>query len=499
MPERRQSSANPRWSAVLRALREAAGIAQAGWATRLGCGLRTLQRWEHAELVPNARAADAVVELCGALGLFRQHHHGVLAGVDATPDWLRTLLVDARNDAAVVKEQRVRQALTAFIGRAPELAALGDLVREARLVTLTGMGGVGKTRLALEVARTHAAECADVCWVELAPLSDGSRVTETVAAALQVREQPGRLLLETLTETLRDRKILIVLDNCEHVLDACADLTATVLGRCPDVRVLATSRVVMGVSGETVWPVGCLSLPQAGTQTEDVLRSEAVQLFLERARSALPRWYPSPQDIHHIAALCWTLDGLPLAIELAAAWVRILTPEELTRRLAHSFALLKATGRDLPARQRTLKATLDWSYQLLAEPERRLLARLSVFAGGATLDAIETVGHNDRGDAPTVVESLARLLDASLIQRVDAPKSAPRFRLLATVRDYAHELLAAFGELDTVRWRHATFFRDLAESARPHLTGPDQARWLDALAWVRRARSARLGSRSVRP
>jgi predicted ATPase len=486
----------PHWSEVLRALRETAGVTQEGWAAQLGHGRRSIQRWEHAELAPDAAATEALVRLCTQLGLFREHQRGVLAGLRLTPEWLGAVLVDARAagpsapapvrvlTSGALARPVLRVPLTSFVGRQREMAEIRRLLATTRLLTLTGPGGVGKTRLALEVARAVSAEFSSGIWlVELGPLADPELVPQALATVLGMREQPGRPLLATLADRLRGRRVLVLLDNCEHLIGACAELAATLLAVCPELCVLATSRVVLGVSGETTWLVPALSVPgpQRESAREADARSDAVQLFVQRASAVAPRFALTEDTTPAIVNICARLDGLPLAIELAAAWMRMLSPHQLARRLADPFALLVSAARDTPARQRTLRATLDWSYGLLAEPERRLLARLSVFVGAATLDAIEAVGENagERGEA--VVHGLARLVDASLVQRLEAPGAEVRFRLLDTVREYAREQLMSLAEAEDARRRHATTFRDLAEEARTYLLGPWQGSWLDRL------------------
>lgn len=491
----RGESPAPYWSVVLRALREALGLSQEGWAARLGYGRRTIQRWEHAELAPDARAADALVGLCADEGLFRAYSSGVLAGETFSEAGLRILLAEARVAApdddvtvsalALAGRPRLPSALTSFIGRQQELADLRRHIRTTRLLTLTGPGGVGKTRLAVEVARIIEPDFPDGVWfVELASLADARLVSPTVAAALGVHEKPGREALATLADRLRDRCLAIVLDNCEHIVSACAELAATLLRECAHVCILVTSRSPLGISGERAWPVPALFMrkPEDGLVVWDGLaESEAVQLFVERARAVVPDFAITADGGSVLADVCRQLDGLPLAIELAAAWMRVLSPQELGRRLVDAMALLVGGAQDAPARHQTLRATLDWSYRLLFGADQRLLARLSVFAGGATLDAIECVGKAARDAHQDILQGLARLVDASLVQRLESPGAESRYRLLETVRQYAAERLVELAEVDHTRRRHALLFRDLAEEGRSYLRGPEQAAWLDRL------------------
>lgn len=490
-----RQAGRPHWSVVLRGLREAAGVTQAGWAAWLGYGLRTVQRWEHAELAPDSRATEALVRVCSEQRLLRDYHQGVLAGLTVTPEWLITVLAEARLSAPVhLRHQPPLEAssqeampgghvLTSFVGRERDQGEIRRLFETTRLITLMGPGGVGKSRLAIEVARGVASKFADgVRFIELAPLADARLVPHAVAAALGIREQPGQPVVATLADMLRHRQLLIVLDNCEHVPSGCTELVLELLYSCAELHFLTTSRLRLGVAGEYAWPVSPLTVPDASINHEPDLigQFEAVQLFVQRARTVVPGFGLSVETAPAIAEMCRRLDGLPLAIELAAPWTRVLSPRDLAQRLLDQPTVLVNTGPHAPDRQRSLKTTLDWSYNLLAERDQRVLARLSVLAGGATVTIAETIAASDDDSEPVLV-SLARLVDASLVQRVELEGAESRIRLLETVREYAYERLIASGEVDDVRWRHAIAFRDLAETARPYLTGAGQSEWLDRL------------------
>ena len=378
--------------------------------------------------------------------------------------------------------------LTSFIGRAREVAEVKRLLAERRLLTLTGAGGSGKTRLALEVARDLVGTYPDGVWlVELASLSDGKLVAGAVAAALGVGEQPDLPYTETLVDYLRSRRMLLVLDNCEHLIDACAEIAFTLLSSCEHLRILATSREALGVAGEVNWPVPSLGVPDADhlSVPQDLSRYEAVQLFVERARSRLPAFELTPENAGAVAEVCRRLDGIPLAIELATARITALTVEQIAERLRDSLGFLTTVDRTRAPRQRTLKATLAWSYELLSKAEQELYGRLSVFAGGWTLEAAEEVCSGDGIEEdevwdsnPTVLDLLSRLVDKSLV--VAETDGAPRYRLLETVRQFASEKLGS-GEEQAVRQRHALYFLELAELAEPELCGAGQAAWLDRL------------------
>jgi predicted ATPase/DNA-binding SARP family transcriptional activator len=369
--------------------------------------------------------------------------------------------------------------LTSFVGRSRELKDLDALVARARLVTLTGVGGSGKTRLALEVAGRAVPRHRDGVWiVDLAGVADQDLVPARVAAALNVAEQAGRSASEVLVEHLRPRTTLLVLDNCEHLLEASASLTAELLMRCPRLQVLATSRRPLGVPGETTYPVPPLSVPETdAVMQQRVERCESVRLFLDRALAVRPRLETSPRALGCVAAICRELDGLPLAIELAASRVDVLSLDEIAAYLRERFDLLRSRGGTPPPRHRTLAATMDWSYELLTQEEQRVLACLSVFAGGFCRDG---VAHVCELETERALEVLARLVEASLVLPEERDGHM-RYRLLATVRQYASDRLAASGEADAIRHRHACHYLELIERAEPKLDGSEQTQWLDCV------------------
>ena len=371
---------------------------------------------------------------------------------------------------------------TRLVGREAELARAAALLRPdgARVVTLTGPPGVGKTRLAVELARRLGAAYPDgVCLVALAPLSDPALVLPAVAAALGVPDGGAIPLPDAVAGRLAGKRPLLVLDNCEHLPEA-APAVADLVGRCPGLTVLATSRAPLRLRGEQEFSVPPLALPDAtpgpGAARAAVEACPSVALFLERARDARPDLELGDADLAAVAALCRRLDGLPLALELAAARVKVLPPRALLARMEAALPLLTGGPRDLPARQRTLRDALAWSYDLLAEEERAVFRRLGVFAGGFDLDAVAALCP-----APGTLDVLARLVDHSLVRVGGAADGEPRFVLLETVREYALDRLAERGEADAVRRAHARHFAALAEAAAAALHGPRQAPWLDRL------------------
>jgi non-specific serine/threonine protein kinase len=316
--------------------------------------------------------------------------------------------------------------------------------------------------------------------VELAPLSDPSLVPQAVASALGVREQPGRPLTETLSEYLASKKVLLVLDNCEHLIEACAELAESLLRSCPELRVLATSREALGIAGEVTRPVPSLSLPDLRRMpnTESLSRYESARLFVERTEAVKPTFALTEQNAPSVAKICYQLDGIPLAIELAAARAKVLSVEEISERLEDCFGLLTVGSRTALPRQRTLHATMDWSYDLLPEQERILFRRLSVFAGDFTLEAAELVCAGEDLRSDEVLNLLSHLVDKSLVLVAEQDGEA-RYRLLETVRQYGWEKLSESGEEGRVRGRHAGHYLTLAEEAEPELKGEGQVAWLE--------------------
>ena len=373
---------------------------------------------------------------------------------------------------------------TNFVGREREMVEVKGMLAMTGLLTLIGTGGCGKTRLALEVARHLFGTYRDGVWlVELAPLSDGALVPQVTAGTLGVQEQPGRPLVESLLDALGDKEMLLVLDNCEHLIDAAALLTVALLDSCPRLRVLATSREPLGVPDELGWPVPPLSAPdmQQSPTMEELGGYESARLFADRASNRHPDFELTPENARAVAQVCARLEGIPLALELAAARIGMLSAEQISDRLGHSLKLLKSDDRSTDHRHHTLRAALEWSFELLGEPEQVLFRRLSVFAGGFTLDAAESVGGEEDIEEDDVLELLSLLVDKSLAVAEESWERGARYRLLEPVRQYASEKLRVSGEAEDVGRRHAEFFRDLAEEAEPELSKSQQAEWLGRL------------------
>jgi predicted ATPase/class 3 adenylate cyclase len=397
--------------------------------------------------------------------------------------------------------------LTSFVGRTEELARLRELMLRTRLLTLTGAGGTGKTRLALALAADLIDRFPDgVFWVPLAPISEPELVAPTIAQSLALHEASPRPVLDRLADFLGDKQVLIVLDNFEQLV-AAAPVVGELLRATLGTRFLASSRTPLHLSGEQEYPVPPLSLPDPGalSTAESVGQFEAVRLFIERAMAVSPDFEVIDQTAPAIAAICARLDGLPLAIELAAARVKLLPPSAILARLSSRLDLLGGSARDLTERQRTLRGAIDWSHELLDEPHRRLFARHGVFVGGATLEAAEAVCGPAAELGVDVFEGLADLVDQSLLRRPD-DGAEPRFSMLETIREYALERLASSGEAPSIRSRHAAFYRDLAESLAAYVLGADQKRTLEryaaehdnlraALTWAEEAGDAATGLR----
>ena len=434
-----------------------------------------------------------------ALRVF-QEGRGVLAeelGVDPGPELrelhqrilLQAASLMAGPEAAAPSRGNLPAAVTSFVGRHAELAAAGNLLRQSRLVTLTGPGGTGKTRLAIELAGTLLESFPDGAWlVELEAVTDPAVVPDALAAALGVGEssplgpagQARSPLMDKVIGYLRDRELLVVLDNCEHLIEACAQAARRVLRSAPKVRFLATSRERLGVAGEALLAVPPLGVPRPTEPgAGQIARSEAVQLFADRATAVQRAFVLDDVTAPAVARICRRLDGIPLAIELAAARVSILPPPQIAARLDDRFDLLTSGNRGALPRHQTLRAAIDWSYRLLAGPERELLRQLSVFAGGFSLEAAEEVCAGAGGGPANVLESLSRLVDQSLV--ISEDRGQARFRMLETLRRYAGERLDESGAAEQLRRGHAAYFLRVAERAEPMLRGPGQATWLRAL------------------
>jgi predicted ATPase/class 3 adenylate cyclase len=396
--------------------------------------------------------------------------------------------------------------LTNFIGRMSEVSRLRELLAVNRLLTLTGTGGTGKTRLALEVAAESLLDFADgVFFVDLAPIEDNGLVASAIASALRVREYAGEVI-DVVVDHLREKNLLLVLDNFEQVVQSAASVVDPVLRGAPSVKTLVTSRVPLGLYGEQQFHVPPLGLPHLDHLPEvpALAQLDAVALFVERAVAVKPDFCLTVDNARAVAEIVARVDGLPLAIELAASRVKLLPPAALVARLQARLPLLTTTSRSVPERQRTLRRTIEWSYELLDLQHRRMFARQALFAGGADLDAVEAVVNPDQELGIDTVDALAALVENNLVRAVDAPDAESRFGMLETIREYGLERLVELGEESLIRRRHAEHWIHVGEQASDALSGPDQARWSrllelehdnfrSALTWVLQSGEGELG------
>lgn len=442
----------PTFGDLLRRHRRARDLTQEALAERAGVSVRAISDLERGVRAHPYR--ETVTRLADALGLAGSEQTILLAAT-------RRRLPTAGTTVSPLRETHLPRPLTRLIGRDAERDELVGLLRDERnrLLTLTGPGGVGKTRLALAVAETVADSFAGgIVWVDLAPLLHPRLVPATVAAALDLFPASDQPVTAVLARHLRSLQTLLIFDNCEHLASAIADLVAALLAACPAMQVLATSRAALHLRDEQEFPVDPLPLPAPDNLAADAVgENPAVRLFAERAHAVNPRFALTPQNVRAVAEVCCRLDGLPLAIELAAAQTKVLPPAALLARMGDRLSVLTSGARDLPARQQTVRATIAWSHDLLTETEHVLFRRLGVFVGGWTLDAAETVAGD--GDGPDgVLATVTRLVDANLVRRVDSNDAyAPRFGMLETVRVFALEQLEVSGEADGIRDRHATW------------------------------------------
>jgi predicted ATPase/DNA-binding XRE family transcriptional regulator len=465
------------FGARLRRLREAAGLTQEELAERAGLtrkAISVLERGERKRPYPHT-----VRSLADALGLSEDERVPFLSSVP------RRNTASATAPATELGLDPLPAPPTPLVGRKRELEEVRRFLGrpQTRLLTLTGTGGVGKTRLAIEAVREAAGLFSDgAVFVALAPLGDPDLVLPTVARSLGLRETGGRSPREVLHAHLREKRFLLALDNFEHVLGAAAEVAA-LIEACQGLTVLATSRAPLRVRAEQEYPVGPLALPDStlSPAVGEVGGSSSERLFAQRARSISPAFEITDENASAVATICWRLSGIPLALELAAAKTRFLDPEALLSRLDVALSA-GSWARDVPERQRTMRATLDWSHDLLSEGEKALFRRLSVFAGGFTLEAGEEVGTSEGVvDAEEVLELLGRLAEQSLVVVTQKPNAGTRYGMLEPVRQYASEKLEEGGEAGEVRLRHARYYLALAEEAEPRIKGHDQVEWLDKL------------------
>jgi predicted ATPase/transcriptional regulator with XRE-family HTH domain len=480
-----------RFGPLLRRHRLAAGLTQESLAERTGLGTRSIQHLEGGAHLPHRETVDRLVR---ALGL-GDEDRSRFARVARPAPRRRAAADDPPGDQAGrgAPRHNVPAQMTSFVGRGRELTAARELLGSTRLLTVTGVGGSGKTRLAQRIATDVVGAYPDGAWfVDLAPIVDPAFVAAAVSGALGVVSQADQPVLTTLRLVLRDRRLLLLLDNCEHLVDACARLVEAVLTACPAVRVLATSREPLGIAGELSWELPPMETPPpdwrpAGDAALAALgQVEAVRLFVERARAVDPEFRLSHDSAPAVARICRLVDGIPLALELAAGRARVFSVERIAARLDESFGrpgdpfrLLTGGSRTALPRHQTLRALIDWSHDLLGDEERRLFRRLSVFVGGCSYEAIEGVCAGEGIETADVPDLLTRLVDCSLV--VVERGDPERYRLLETLRRYGLDRLVEAGEVERLRDRHGEWFLRFAEQARPELFGPRQAAWLDRI------------------
>jgi predicted ATPase/DNA-binding SARP family transcriptional activator len=417
-------------------------------------------------------------------------------GADPSPELSALHVAVLRGELGGRKPERreqpvksnLRSELTSYVGKDADVTAVRDLVAEHRLTTLIGPGGSGKTRLATETARTLAGDLPDGAWmVELAAIGADADVAQATLDALRLRDAllgdaPDAEPTDRVVAAIRDREMLLVLDNCEHVIESAATFAHRLLGECRRLRVLATSREPLGITGEALWPVAPLLLPAEGADAREIESAPAIRLLRDRAGAVRPDLATATADVRTLATLarvCRALDGMPLAIELAAARLRTMSLDQLANRLDDRFRLLTGGSRTALPRHRTLRAVVDWSWELLTDAERVVLRRLSVFAGGASLEAAEAVCAGDGVQTGQVLELLTALSEKSLV--VTEGDAAPRYRMLGTIKEYAEQRLAEAGETELARLAHLAYFTELAETAEPHLRRAEQLEWLATL------------------
>lgn len=460
---------------VLRRYRRSRALSQGELAERAGLSARSIS-----DLERGARRSpypETLRLLIGALGLADYEQAEMIEAAKRA----RTPAAESRRTSERLDDLHLQP--TVFLGREREVKAVKEMLLDprTRLVTLTGTGGVGKTRLSLEVAEELGQEfVAGVHLVRLAPLSDPCLVATTIAGSLGVSETAGLSPLVRVAKYLQDKQMLLILDNFEHVLEAALDVSE-LLASCPKLKVLVTSRAPLRLYGEQEFQVPPLELPDTELMLPIArfLDNEAVSLFTQRAKGVRSDFELTETNVMAVIEICRRLDGLPLAIELAAARVKLLSPQAILPRLGQRLALLTGGPRDLPARQRTMRDTIDWSYNLLHPAEKVLFARLAVFVGERSLEAIEAVCHTS-SEASDILDRLGSLVDMSLLRRVGEDAQG-RFWMLETISDYAAEKLEQSGEAGELHRRHALYYLELSERTEPELDGPKQAEWLDRL------------------
>ena len=470
----------------IRRQRKSLDLTQQMLADRVGCSLAAIKKIEGDERRPSRQIAERLADVLGVAQGQREIFQDVARGVRAVDQLSLAHESSVSPPAAKIQESfrhNLPMQLTSFIGRERELEEVKQLLSYTRLLTLTGSGGTGKTRLAIQLGAEMFAvkQFTGGIWlIEFAPLADPTLVTQTIASTLSVREQPGRTILDVLTDYVRAKTMLLILDNCEHLIQTCAQLAETLLRVAPRLKILATSREALSITGETAYRVPSLPLPEPRQLSDlDMLeQNDCVHLFIDRAMAAQPSFRLKEKNALAIADICRRLDGIPLALELAAARTKVFTPEEIAARLDDRFRLLTGGSRTALERHQTLFALIEWSHNLLSEKERILLRRLAVFAGGWSFEATHEVCGEASGN--DVLDLLSHLIDKSLVA-VEEETEEVRYRLPETIRQYARDKLYESREAEQIRDRHLEYFLHFAEKAEPKLRSAEQLEWLDRL------------------
>jgi len=476
----------PSFGYWLKRKRKARDLTQAELANQVFCSLATIRKIEAQERRPSRMIAERLADVFDipqkdreAFLQFARGIRGFVLGESIDNSSWPNLPPTHRNSIPVPP--------TSFIGREKELTEILRLLDGNRLVTVTGPGGVGKTRLAIESSKKLFDKIKDgVYWVELGAINDETLIPQAIARALGVLEIPSSSLEELIFNFINQKELLLVLDNCEHLIGGCAQVADRLLGSCPNLKILATSREALGLEGEMIWPVPILPLPVAQhiSLVDLLMEYDGIRLFVERASAVKPDFRLNEQNARFVVQVCQRLDGMPLAIELAAVRTRMMSVGEIAKHLDDRFTLLTTGSRTAFSRHRTLRAAIDWSYELLSETERILFYRLSIFTGGFNLDAAEEVAAGGKLEKTKIIDLLGQLINKSLVmvrQRTEDPASETRYEMLETIRAYARERLDESGEGDQVRRRYRDFFVAFAEDAAPKLKGAQQLNWLERL------------------
>jgi predicted ATPase/DNA-binding XRE family transcriptional regulator len=457
----------------LRKQRRALDLSRQAFANQIGCAEVTLRRIEAGTLKPSKELANILLDKLGIPNTERSQWISFARGLSDFPS--------QSHQSSNKPITNLPAPLTTFIGREKEQSEVVGLIAKHRLVTLTGSGGVGKTRLSIRVGEQVLGNYPAGVWlVELAPILDPLLVPRITAIAIGLRDEPQRPVIDMLSDYLHEKQILIILDNCEHLLDSCSQLVDTLLKRCPSLEILATSREALGMLGEAVYHVPSLELPDIDQLLEKFREYESVRLFEERAQLVQVNFSLTIENAPSVAKICNRLDGIPLAIELTAARISMFSTQQIAVRLQESFDILTIGNRTALPRHQTLRATIDWSYDLLSPVEKSVFQRLSVFVNGWTLEAAESICSDANIDPKAILDVLTQLYNKSLVV-CEQTQSKIRYRMLETIRQYARQKVAQLGESEILRDKHLEYFLNLTETASPYLIKPEQLEWLAQL------------------